>query len=195
MTELEKLDAGLEYDFWDEEVNARKLYAIDGCKRINGIDQKNEEELTKAIVDFFGSTGESPWVGPGFRCDYGKNIHVGDHFTANYNVVILDIAPVWIGDHCMIGPNTMITTVGHPLSPAKRRKHIGIAKPVAIGNDVWIGGNCTILPGVTIGNNVVIAAGAVVTKDVPDNCVVGGLPAKVIKHIENDIEKGIHSLT
>lgn len=195
MTELEKLDAGLEYDFWDEEVNARKLYAIDGCKRINGIDQKNEEELTKAIVDFFGSTGESPWVAPGFRCDYGKNIHVGDHFTANYNVVILDIAPVWIGDHCMIGPNTMITTVGHPLSPAKRRKHIGIAKPVAIGNDVWIGGNCTILPGVTIGNNVVIAAGAVVTKDVPDNCVVGGLPAKVIKHIENDIEKGIHSLT
>lgn len=186
MTELEKLDAGLEYDFWDEEVHARKLYAVDGCNKINSTDQKNEKALTKAIVNFFGSTGKTPWVGPGFRCDYGKNIHVGDCFIANYNVVILDIAPVYIGNYCMIGPNTLITTVGHPLSPAKRRNHIGIAKPVIIGNDVWIGGNCTVLPGVTIGNNVVIAAGAVVTKDVPDNCVAGGVPAKVIRKTEND---------
>lgn len=89
----------------------------------------------------------------------------------------------------MIGPNTLITTVGHPLSPAKRRKHIGIAKPVIIGDDVWIGGNVTILPGVKIGNNVVIAAGAVVTKDIPDNCVAGGIPAKPIKQIENDVEE------
>ena len=87
----------------------------------------------------------------------------------------------------MIGPNTLITTVNHPLSPAKRRRKTGVAKPITIGNDVWIGGNCTILPGVTIGNNVVIAAGAVVTKDIPDNCVVGGVPAKVIKEIENDL--------
>lgn len=186
MTELEKLEAGLEYDFWDKDVNGRKLYAIDGCKKINGIDQKNEGELSKAIVEFFGSAGEAPWVGPGFQCDYGKNIYVGKYFTANYNVVILDIAAVHIGNHCMIGPNTLITTVGHPLSPMKRRNHIGIAKPVIIGNDVWIGGNSTILPGVTIGDNVVIAAGAVVTKDIPANCVAGGVPAKVIKWIEDD---------
>ena len=88
----------------------------------------------------------------------------------------------------MIGPGTCIVTVNHPLSPKGRRNHFGIAKPVTIGNDVWIGANCTILPGVTIGNNVVVAAGAVVTKDVPDNCVVGGVPAKVIKEIENDVE-------
>ena len=87
----------------------------------------------------------------------------------------------------MIGPNTLITTVNHPLSPLERRRHLGIAKPVSIGNDVWIGGNVTILPGVTIGDNVIIAAGAVVTKDIPDNCVVGGIPARVIKSIENDI--------
>ena len=80
MTELEKLDAGLEYDFFDEGVNGRKLYAIDGCKRINSIDQKNEAELSAAISEFFGSTGESPWVGPGFQCDYGKKIHVGKKF-------------------------------------------------------------------------------------------------------------------
>ena len=89
----------------------------------------------------------------------------------------------------MIGPGTMITTVNHPLSPRKRRQHIGQAKPVTIGRDVWIGGNCTILPGVTIGNNVVVAAGAVVTKDVPDNCVAAGVPAKVIRKLEDDTEE------
>ena len=88
----------------------------------------------------------------------------------------------------MIGPNTLITTVGHPLTPMGRRKHLGIAKPIRIGNDVWIGGNVTILPGVTIGNNVVVAAGAVVTKDIPDNTLVGGVPAKFIRELENDIE-------
>ena len=114
---------------------------------------------------------------------------MGKNFLANYNVTILDIAPVKIGDYVMIGPNTLITTVNHPLSPQKRRQHIGQAKRVTIGRDVWIGGNCTILPGVTIGNNVVIAAGAVVTKDVPSNCVVGGVPAKMIREITDDIEE------
>ena len=95
--------------------------------------------------------------------------------------------PVHIGDYVMIGPNTLITTVNHPISPKGRRAHLGIGKPVVIGSDVWIGGNVTILPGVTIGSNVVIAAGAVVTKDVPDNCIVGGVPAKLIREIENDI--------
>ena len=87
----------------------------------------------------------------------------------------------------MIGPNTLITTVGHPLSPKGRRQYHAFAQPVRIGNDVWIGGNVTILPGVTIGNNVVVAAGAVVTKDVPDNTLVGGVPARKIKEIEDDI--------
>ena len=103
----------------------------------------------------------------------------------------LDIMPVRIGDYVMIGPNTLITTVNHPITPKGRREHLGIGKPVTIGNDVWIGGNCTILPGVTIGNNVVIAAGAVVTKDVPDNCIVGGVPAKKIKDIENDLSEEV----
>lgn len=187
MTELEKLDAGLEYDFWDDEVNARKVIAMEGCKKLNAIDPKDENAIAKQLHELFGSAGELPWGGPGFQCDYGKNIHVGKHFIANYNVTILDIAPVHIGDYCMIGPNTLIVTVNHPLSPMKRRKKTGIAKPITIGNDVWIGGNCTILPGVTIGNNVVIAAGSVVTKDIPDNCVVAGVPAKKIKDIENDV--------
>lgn len=187
MTELEKLEAGLEYDFWDKEVNARKLHAVDFCTKLNQTDQKDDEAIETAIRNLFGTVGSNPAVLPGFQCDYGLNIHVGENFLANYSVTILDVAPVIIGDYVMIGPKTLITTVNHPLSPKGRRKHIGIAKPVKIGNDVWIGGNVTILPGVTIGNNVVVAAGAIVTKDVPDNCVVGGVPAKLIKEIENDL--------
>lgn len=190
MTELEKLDAGMEYDFWDEDVNARKLHAIKGCMKLNAIAVTDEAARDAAIRSLFGTVGSCPTVLPVFNCDNGKNIHAGDNFLANYNVTILDIAPVTIGDYVMIGPNTLITTVNHPLLPSKRRMHIGKAQPVTIGSDVWIGGNCTILPGVTIGNNVVVAAGAVVTKDVPDNCVVGGVPAKIIKEIPNDIEMG-----
>ena len=145
MTELEKLEAGLEYDFSDKEISKRKLHAIDKCKILNSIDQKDEAALKKAIKELFGSTGKNPCVHPIFNCDYGLNIHVGENFLANYNVTILDIAPVNIGDYVMIGPNTLITTVNHPITPKGRRKHIGIAKPVNIGNDVWIGGNVTIL--------------------------------------------------
>ncbi len=188
MTELEKLDAGLEYDFWDEGVNARKLNAIEICAKLNALPATEETARERAIRELFGAAGRNPTVLPTFCCDNGKNIRVGENFLANYNVTILDIAPVTIGDYVMIGPNTLITTVNHPLSPAGRRRHLGQARPVAIGRDVWIGGNCTILPGVTIGNNAVIAAGAVVTKDVPDNCVVAGVPARKIKDISDDTE-------
>lgn len=186
MTELEKLDAGLEYDFWDEGVSGRKLRAIEMCSRLNAIPMTEEAARESLIRELFAEVGDDPSVGTGFNCDYGLNIRAGKNFLTNYNVTILDIMPVTIGDYVMIGPNTLISTVNHPLTPLGRRKHLGIGKPVTIGNDVWIGGNVTILPGVTIGNNVVIAAGAVVTKDVPDNTLVGGVPAKVIRDIEDD---------
>lgn len=142
-----------------------------------------------AIQELFGSVGKNPTVLPMFNCDNGRNIHVGDNFLTNYNVTILDIDPGHIGDHVMIDPHTLITTVNHPLSPKERHAHIGQAQPVTIGRDVWIGANCTILLGVAVGNNVVIAAGAVVTKNVPDNCVVGGIPAQKIKDIVDDTEE------
>lgn len=189
MTEVEKLDAGLEYSFWDEEVDARKLHAVLGCQKLNSISVLDYDAREAAIRELFGSVGADPTVLPVFNCDNGKNIHVGDTFLANYNVTILDIGPVNIGHDVMIGPGTLITTVGHPLSPKGRRQHLGYMRPVTIGNDVWIGGNVTILPGVTIGNNVVVAAGAVVSHDVPDNCVVGGVPAKVIREIEDDTDE------
>ena len=191
MTEEEKkLEAGLEYDFMDPGVDGRKLHAVECCAKLNATDHQDAAAMDRAIRELFGSVGESPTVLPGFTCDDGTKLHVGDHFLANYNVTILDIREVYIGNYVMIGPNTLISTVGHPISPKGRRNHLGIARPVKIGNDVWIGANVTILPGVTIGNNVVVAAGAVVSKDVPDNCIVGGVPARVIREIENDIEEG-----
>lgn len=186
MTELEKMDNGMEYCFFDAEVVARKEMALKRCTKFNTIDPADYEAQLFAIKELFGSTKEQVYIQPDFNCDNGKNIHVGEDFLTNYNVTILDIAPVHIGDYCMIGPNTLITTVGHPLNPEGRREKKAYGRPVTIGNDVWIGGNCTILPGVTIGNNVVVAAGAVVTKDVPDNCVVAGVPARIIKRIENE---------
>ena len=187
MTEIEKLEAGLEYCYDDPEVEARKANAIIQCRKYNAIDDLDYEAQYAQLKEMLGSVGEKVWIAKTFNCDNGKKIHIGNNFTGNYNLTILDIREVYIGDNVMIGPNTLITTVGHPLTPMGRRQHLGIAKPVTIGNDVWIGGNVTILPGITIGNNVVVAAGAVVTKDVPDNTLVGGVPAKKIKDIENDI--------
>jgi len=188
MTELEKLDAGLEYDFWDEGVAGRKMRAIKMCAKLNAIPADDEAARLPVIKELLAAVGENVSIGPGFNCDYGLHITAGKNFLTNYNVTILDIMPVTIGDYVMIGPNTLISTVNHPLTPQGRRKHLGIGKPVKIGNDVWIGGNVTILPGVNIGNNVIIAAGAVVTKDVPDNSLVGGVPAKLIRQLENDVE-------
>lgn len=188
MTELEKLKAGLEYCYDDPEVDGLKQRAIVLCREYNAIDDIDYEAQYTYLKKMLGSVGEKVWIAKTFNCDNGKNIHIGCNFTGNYNLTILDIREVRIGDNVMIGPNTLITTVGHPLTPAGRRRHIGMAKPVTIGNDVWIGGNVTILPGVTIGNNVVIGAGAVVTKDIPDNSLAIGVPAKVVREIENDTE-------
>lgn len=181
MTELEKLKAGLEYSYDDPEVNALKERAIVRCREYNAIDDLDYDAQYAYLEKMLGHKGDKVWIAKTFNCDNGENIFIGDNFTGNYNLTILDIREVRIGDNVMIGPNTLITTVGHPLDAVKRRSHIAIAKPVTIGNDVWIGGNVTILPGVTIGDNVVIGAGAVVSRDIPANSVALGVPAKVVK--------------
>ena len=130
-----------------------------------------------------GSVGERVWIAKTFNCDRGRNIFIGNDFTGNHNLTILDIREVRIGDHVMIGPHTLITTVSHPLSARERREYHAWAKPVTIGDDVWIGGNVTILPGVTIGDRAVIGAGSVVTEDIPADSVAVGAPARVVKEL------------
>lgn len=188
-TEIENTQDNSEYCFYDPDVVEHKMNAILNCRKFNAADDTDYEGQYNILKEMLGGIGEKVWIAKTFNCDNGKNIYVGNNFTGNYNLAILDIAEVRIGDNVMVGPNTIITTVGHPLSPMKRRKCLGYAKPIKIGNDVWIGGNVTILPGVTIGNNVVVAAGAVVAEDVQDNCLVGGIPAKKIKDIPDDTKE------
>ena len=135
-------------------------------------------------MDLLGSTGKLVYMEPTIRFDYGYNTHVGENFFANFDCTILDVCEVRFGDNCMLGPSVQIYTATHPLHPVERNSGEEYAKPITIGNNVWIGGNAVINPGVRVGDNAIVAAGAVVVKDVPANVVVGGNPARVIKEIE-----------
>lgn len=183
MTELEKCNAGLPYRFDDPEMVARKTRAIVECERFNAIDGTDYEAQYAQLKKMLGSVGERAWIAKAFNCDCGKNIHIGNNFIGNHNLTILDIREVRIGNNVMIGPHTLITTVGHPLSAKERREYDAWAKPVVIEDGVWIGGNVTVLPGVTIGENSVIAAGAVVTESIPADSVAAGVPAQVVHKI------------
>lgn len=184
MSEKEKMIAGLMYDPSDLELKNDRLNAKLTVRAYNNTPENLVEEREKRIKAILGSSKGHVTIETDFRCDYGYNIHLGDNFYANHDLTILDVAPVIIGDNCMIAPGVHIYTATHPIDPVERNSGLEFAKPVIIGDNCWIGGRSVINPGVTIGNNVVIASGAVVTKDVPDNVVVGGVPASVIKVIE-----------
>lgn len=149
----------------------------------NNMQPSKKDERIALFRSIIGDCGETFHINRPFLCDYGCNIHIGNNFFANFNLTILDEARVTIGDNVFIGPNVSIYTACHPIEPEARNTGVEWAEPVTIGNSVWIGGSATILPGVTIGDNCVIGAGSVVTKDIPSNTVVAGNPAKVIKHI------------
>lgn len=170
------------YERGTEELKTKSIRANKLVRELNNTDVENFERKNEIIKQLFGSTGFTPNIEPNFHCDLGYNIHVGNEFYAGYNCVILDIAEVRIGDNCMLGPNVGIYTAGHSIAPVGRNKS-GYAIPVKIGNDVWVGGSCVILAGVTIGDNSVVAAGSIVTKDVPANTVVAGNPARILKEI------------
>lgn len=143
-------------------------------------DYKKKQELLKEIL---GGMGEEIWIESPVAFSYGCNTYLGHHFYANYNLVIVDDCDVRIGNYVMCAPNVTIAATGHPLAPEFRRKGAQFSLPVQIGDDVWIGANVAIMPGVTIGNNVVIGAGSVVTRDIPDNVVAFGSPCKVVREI------------
>lgn len=174
---------GETYDAFMPEFNTKLTETRRLLWKFNNLDPAQADEMQKILRNLLGGCGQKLTINQPFRCDYGCNIYVGENFAANFNLTILDEAKVTIGDNAFIGPNVSIFTACHPLDPRRRNKNIQWAEPVTIGNSVWIGGGAIILPGVTVGNNVVIGAGSVVTRDLPDNVVAAGNPAKAIKVI------------
>jgi maltose O-acetyltransferase len=185
-TEREKMLAGELYDPLDAELAAARRRARDLCQALNN--SRDEEEALRARIlkELFGSAGESPWIQPPFYCDYGTNITLGDKVFFNFNCVVLDVMAVKIGSYTMFGPNVQIYTATHPLDAAERRRGLEFAKPITIGDDVWVGGSAVICPGVTIGSRAIIGAGSVVTRDIPADVFAAGNPCRVIRSITND---------
>jgi maltose O-acetyltransferase len=183
-TEKEKMLAGLMYDSADPVLIKDRLNARQYIENFHKAAFDADDERMTILKSLFKKTGKWLKIEPAFRCDYGYNISVGENFFANFDCVFLDVCEITFGDNCMLGPGVHIYTATHPLDPTERNSGLEYGKKVVIGHNVWIGGRAVILPGVTIGDNVVIASGAVVHKDVEDNVVVGGNPAKVIKKID-----------
>ena len=182
MTEKEKMLKGEFYNPLDSELINERIKCKLLCQeynRLKYVDIENREKILKQIL---GKTKGKFFVEQPFICDYGYNIKIGENFYSNHNLTILDCAKVIFGDNVLVGPNCSFYTAEHPLDYEARNKGLEFAHPIKIGNNVWIGGSVTILSGVTVGNNVVIGAGSVVTKDIPDDCVVAGVPAKIIKN-------------
>lgn len=183
-TEKEKAIAGELYDANnDSSLIHDRLTCKESVFQYNNCKPSEIEKKTHIIKSLFKSSGENFIIEAPFYCDYGYNIEIGDNFYANVNCVILDGASVKFGNNVFIAPGCGFYTAGHPLDITQRNKGLEYAKPIIIGNNVWIGAQCIILPGVNIGDNTTIGAGSVVTKDIPSNVLAYGNPCRVIKEI------------
>ena len=183
-TEKEKMLSGELYCSKGEELMGESAREDRILKLYNATFLKYTERRKELLGELLGSVGENAYIEPNFFCDYGYNIKVGDNFFANYECIILDVCEVKIGSDVLLGPRVSIFTACHPLDPETRRSGLEYGRPVEIGDNVWIGGNSVINPGVKIGRNAVIGSGSVVTKDIPENCVAVGNPCRVIRRLE-----------
>lgn len=181
MNNIERRDAQMAY-ISDESVMNEQMVCRRKLQKLNFMDRSDLAGIAQVVKEILGSS-EGAVINPPFYCDYGSHIHVGKNFFANYNCMIIDVADVTIGENCQMAPNVAIYTAGHPVHPDTRNTAYEYGKEVRIGDNVWIGGNTVICPGVTIGDCCVIGAGSVVTKDIPAWTVAAGNPCRVIRAI------------
>lgn len=187
MREWEKASKGYLYDAnYDEEiVEARKVCA-DKCYKFNQCMPSDTETQEEIMRQTLGEVKGDFVITAPFYCDYGTNISIGENFYTNHNCVILDGAKVTFGDNVFIAPNCVFSTAGHAIDAEQRGKGLEIALPITVGDNVWIGANVSVLPGVSIGSNTVIGAGSVVNKNIPNNVIAAGNPCKVIREITEE---------
>lgn len=186
MTQKERMLANLPYKAWMDGLSEERLENKKRIDQYNHLPPEQWNEQVDLLKRILGKTGDDVYIEPPFHCDYGYNIEVGENFYANYNLVILDVGKVRIGKNVMFAPNVSIYTAGHPVHPDSRNSGYEYGIDITIGDNVWIGGNVCVLPGVKIGDNVVIGAGSVVTKDLPDNVIAAGNPCRVIRKITQE---------
>lgn len=184
MDEKEKMlrgvlyDANNDYTLFKDRIRCKTL-----CHQYNNLPPEKIQKRKKLLKKIIGKTKENFWIEQSFWCDYGYNIELGENFYANHNFVVLDPGKVTFGDNVFIGPNCSFYTAQHPLDVETRNRGLEYAFSITVGDNVWFGGNVTVLPGVTIGSHTVIGAGSVVTKDIPSGVLAAGNPCRVIREI------------
>ena len=189
MTEKEKMAAGLLYDAnYDRELMEARTRCKDICHEFNSLYPSEEEKQKGLLKGLLGKTGEEFRVTAPFWCDYGFNIELGENFYVNHSCVILDCAKVTFGDNVFVGPDCGFYTAGHPIDAKQRNQGLEYARPIHVGDNVWIGGGVRVLPGVSIGEGAVIGSVSVVTKDIPPRVIAAGNPCRVIREIEEESE-------
>lgn len=192
MTELEKMKAGLLFDPGDPEIIAIQGPLLDKLWAFNQLKPSQMREKEAYMKEVFAECGEFVYLELPFHANYGgAHAHFGSFIYANSNLTLVDDGDIYIGDHVMIGPNVTIATAAHPLDAALRARGLQYNRPVHIGENVWIGANAAILPGVTIGANAVIGAGSVVTHDIPANVVAVGVPCRVLREIQEGEDRDL----
>lgn len=184
MTEKEKMLSGEIYDAnSDPQLMAERMECKIACREYNLLPPDDMEGRRRLLSRIIGTIAGDVLIEQPFLCDYGYNIHIGKNFYANFNMTVLDEAPVTFGDNVFVAPGCGFYTAGHPIDAADRNKGLEYARPISVGNNVWIGAQVAVLPGVTIGDNCVIGAGSVVVRDIPANSVAVGNPCRVVRSI------------
>ena len=184
MTQKERMEKGLVYYCNDDEILGDQVLCLEKLYDYNATRPLESKRRAELLKDMFAEVGEGAYIEPPLHANWGgKRVHLGKNVYANFNLTLVDDTEIYIGDNVMIGPNTVIATAGHPIDPELRLRITQYNKPVHIGKNCWLGANVVVMPGVSIGENTVIGAGSVVTKDIPAGVVAVGNPCRVMRPV------------